>query len=221
MTIISDPAKALALDQEEGAIEEVNPLLQPRGFYSPILDLHDLNQYLKVLPFHMLTTGYYRQVLQTIAKGDWFTSIDLKDAYFHVPIALQHRRFLRFAYRGRHWQFRVLPFGLSLSPRVFTRCMMTALAPLQAQRIKVLPYLDDWVLFALFHAAPLPLDYGCHSPGLQGRESAIAIWRKKPLDQKCAATSWAAFRGVPMEDIQYGLRHPGPHLVHSPGFTGG
>ncbi|KAF1376106.1 hypothetical protein PFLUV_G00227220 [Perca fluviatilis] len=39
---------------------------------------------------------------------------------------------LRFAYQVRHWQFRVLPFGFSLSPRVFTRCMAAALAPLQS-----------------------------------------------------------------------------------------
>lgn len=164
MTVISDPVKALALDQElsallaKGAIEAVDPLLQPRGYYStyflvpkktggfrPILDLRGLNRYMKVLPFHMLTTA---EVLQTAAEGEWFTTVDLTDAYFHVPIAPQHRRFLRFAYRHRHWQFRVLPFGLSLAPRVFTRFVKAALAPLQACGLKILPYLDDWLLCA-------------------------------------------------------------------------
>ena len=164
MTIIGDPAKALALDQElstllaKGAIEAVDPLSHPRGFYStyflvakktggfrPVLDLRGLNRYLKVMPFHMLTTA---DVLQSVAHREWFTSIDLRDAYFHVPIARQHRQFLRFAYRGHHWQFRVLPFGLSLSPRVFTRCVAAALAPLQSQGMKILPYLDDWLVCA-------------------------------------------------------------------------
>ncbi|XP_074533298.1 uncharacterized protein LOC141796211 [Halichoeres trimaculatus] len=163
-TVISNPAKALALDQElsallaKQAIEAVDPLAHPRGFYStyflvpkktggyrPILDLRGLNQYLKRLPFHMLTTA---DVLRTVTEGEWFTSVDLADAYFHVPIAPQHRQFLRFAYKGRHWQFRVLPFGLSLSPRVFTRCVKAALAPLQSQGMKVLPYLDDWLICA-------------------------------------------------------------------------
>ncbi|XP_059932108.1 uncharacterized protein LOC132475134 [Gadus macrocephalus] len=72
MTVVNDPAKALALDQElstllaKGAIEPVDALLHPRGFYSrfflikkkdgsfrPILDLRGLNRFLKVLPFHM------------------------------------------------------------------------------------------------------------------------------------------------------------------------
>ena len=164
MTIINDPAKSLTLNQElsvllaKGAIEPVDPLLQPRGFYStyflvgkkggglrPILDLRELNRFLKVMPFHMLTTA---EVLRVVARGEWFTSIDLKDAYFHVPIAAHHRQFLRFAFQGRHFQFRVLPFGLSLSPRVFTRCVAAALAPLQAEGAKVLPYLDDWLICA-------------------------------------------------------------------------
>jgi len=59
-----------------------------------------------------------------------------------------HRQFLRFAFRGRHFQFMVLPFRLSLSPRVFTRCVAAALLPLQSQGMKILPYLDDWLICA-------------------------------------------------------------------------
>lgn len=84
--------------------------------------------------------------LQAISPGDWFTSIDLKDTYFHVPIARPHWRFLRFAFQGQHYQFRVLPFGLSLSPRVFSRCIAAALSPLQARGLKIMPYLDDWLI---------------------------------------------------------------------------
>ncbi len=43
-------------------------------------------------------------------------AIDLKDAYFHFSILLRHRPFLRFAFEGRAWQYRVLPFRLSCLP---------------------------------------------------------------------------------------------------------
>ena len=58
-------------------------------------------------------------VLQGIKQGDWLTTIDLKDAYF---TSLSHlgKQFLRFAFEGRAYQFCVLPFGISLAPRVFT-----------------------------------------------------------------------------------------------------
>ena len=162
-TVISNPVKAAALDQEldtllaKGAIEPVE-VGDRTGFYStyflvtkktggfrPILDLRGLNVYLKDLPFRMLTVA---DVLGAIAPGEWFTSVDLKDAYFHVPIAARHRQFLRFSYRGQRWQFRVLPFGLSLSPRVFSRCVAAALGPLHKQGLKILPYLDDWLICA-------------------------------------------------------------------------
>ncbi len=58
---------------------------------------------------------------QCIQPQDWFAAIDLKDAYFHISILPRHRPFLRFAFEDRAWQYRVLPFGLSLSPRVSRR----------------------------------------------------------------------------------------------------
>lgn len=76
-------------------------------------------------------------VLQTIVHNEWFTYVDMEDAYFHVPIARQHRQLLRFAYSGRYW---VLPFGVSLSLTVFSQVVAAALQPLQSQGMKVFPY---------------------------------------------------------------------------------
>ncbi len=42
----------------------------------------------------------------------------------------------------------VLPFGLALAPRTFTKCMDAALPPLRFQGIRVLNYLDDWLILA-------------------------------------------------------------------------
>ena len=95
--------------------------------------------------FKMLTT---RKILAHIRREDWFMSIDLKDAYFQIQIASRHRRFLRFAFEGRAYQYTVLPFGLSLAPRTFTKCMDAALAPLKLRGMRVLNYLDDWLIIA-------------------------------------------------------------------------
>ena len=94
--------RTLALRREifaliaKDAIERVDQRIQQGGFSSLyflipkkdagfrlILNLRGLNQFLKVLPFHMLRTA---EVLQAITPGDWFTSIDLKDAYFHISM---------------------------------------------------------------------------------------------------------------------------------------
>ncbi len=71
-----------------------------------------------------------------------------KDAYFHIQVVQRHRRFLRFAFGGKADQYKVLPFGLALAPRTFTKCMDAALAPLRLQGIRVINYLDDWLILA-------------------------------------------------------------------------
>ncbi len=97
------------------------------------------------LKFKMLT---FKQVMSLIRSEDWFVTIDLKDAYFHISILPQHRKFLRFAFRGKAYQYRVLPFGLALSPCTFTKCVDTVLAPLRIQGICILNYMDDWLILA-------------------------------------------------------------------------
>ncbi len=42
----------------------------------------------------------------------------------------------------------VLPFRLSLSPHVFTKVAEAALVPLREQGVRILNYLDDWLILA-------------------------------------------------------------------------
>ena len=142
----------------KNAIQEVNLERNPLGFYSkyflvkkkqggmrPILDLRCLNRYLKTFRFKMLTTS---TLLHKVRRGTFWTNIDLKDAYFHVSIYPPHRKFLRFGFDNRVYEYTVLPFGLSLSPRVFTKCTQAAIAPLRSQGIRLDTYLDDWLISA-------------------------------------------------------------------------
>ncbi len=110
------------------------------GGLRPILDLRVLNRVLHKLPFKMLNP--------CIRPQDWFAVIDLKDAYFHVSILPQCRPFLRFAFEGWAYQYKVLPLGLSLSPRVFTKVVEAALVPLRERGVRILNYLDDWLILA-------------------------------------------------------------------------
>ncbi len=84
------------------------------------------------------STAVIKQVVSQIRSKDWFVTIDLKDAYFHISILPQHRKFLRVALRGKSYQYRVLSFGLALSHRTFTKCVDATLAPLRLQSIRIL-----------------------------------------------------------------------------------
>ncbi|XP_051557284.1 uncharacterized protein LOC127442927 [Myxocyprinus asiaticus] len=134
----------------KGAIEPVPPAEMKKGIYSPYFIvpkkvLRVLNRALHRLPFKMLTQ---KRILVSIRHQDWFAAVDLKDAYFHVSILPRHRPFLRFAFEGQAYQYKVLPFGLSLSPRIFTNVAEAALAPLREVGIRILNYLDDWLILA-------------------------------------------------------------------------
>src|SRR4029434_7121644 len=94
-----------------------------------------------------------RRLVQFIRPNDWFITIDSKVAYFHVPIHHRHRRYLRFAFGGIAYQFNALPFGLSLAPRVFTKCVEAAIAPLRLRGLRVCNYLDDWLIASHSKAA--------------------------------------------------------------------
>ena len=91
---------------------------KPNNKWRPILDLSQLNLYLASASFKMETPETIRLSLQ---KGEWVTSLDFSDAYFHVPISQRSRKYLRFHLNGRTYQFTALPFGLSTAPLEFTK----------------------------------------------------------------------------------------------------
>ncbi|KAK3561314.1 hypothetical protein QTP86_030617 [Hemibagrus guttatus] len=127
-------------------------LLQPvfchpkkEGGLGPILDLWALNCALNTFKFRMLTL---KLIALQIRFEDWFVTIDFKDAYFHIGILPEHRKFLRVAFRAKADHYCVLPFGLALSLHTFTKCMDAALVLLHFQGIHVLNYLDNWPILA-------------------------------------------------------------------------
>lgn len=73
------------------------------------------------------------------------SSLDLKDAYFLIPIYKGHRKFLRFRFKGKLFQFLCLPFGLCTSPYVFTKIMKPVINNLRLQGIVMVLYLDDFL----------------------------------------------------------------------------
>lgn len=70
-------------------------------------------------------------IIQMVQPGDWMISVDLQDAYFHVAILPAFQKYLRMAVAHKHLQFQFLLFGLCTSLRVFSKVLITVLAPLR------------------------------------------------------------------------------------------
>ena len=167
----------ISLMLQKNTITEVPP--DSPGFYSnvflvrkasggwrPVIDLKNLNAHIHAPHFRMFTTS---SVLSSVEKGDYAFKIDLQDAYFHVPIHPSSRKYLRFAFKNRVYQFQVLPFGLNTAPQIFTRLGHTVTAYLHRQGISVIPYLDDWLIHHPDRLYLRPLQHHFHSLGLTDR----------------------------------------------------
>ena len=113
--VLRDPLQREAIGEavqamlDKHAIEVVENTSSP-GFYSriflvpkrgggirPVIDLSVLNGYLIRETFKMETPA---TISASLRRGEYTTSIDLKDAYFHIPMARSSRKFLRFEALG-------------------------------------------------------------------------------------------------------------------------
>ena len=118
---------------------------KPENKWRPILDLSQLNRYLKTDTFKMETPEMIQTSLQ---KGEWVTSLDFSDAYFHIPIHPRSRKYMRFFLNKRTYQFTALPFGLATAPLEFTKVVKEVKLMAQNKGIRIHQYLDDWLLRA-------------------------------------------------------------------------
>ena len=136
---------------EKGIVEEAsqvggqaisNIFLRPKkdGGHRLILDLTWVNRHVEYEHFKMTSI---QTALNMMRPECWMGSIDLKDAYYSVPVAEEHRKYLRFRWFGKLFQFRVLPNGLACAPRFFTKMLAPAYAILREQGIECFPYIDD------------------------------------------------------------------------------
>lgn len=71
-------------------------LLCKGGGLHPILDLHCL---IHTYRFKMLSL---KLIMSQMQSEDWFVTIDFKNAYFHIEILPEHRKFLKFAFGAKH-----------------------------------------------------------------------------------------------------------------------
>lgn len=140
----------------KGAIQKVEPcpgqfisrlflVTKKDGSFRPVVNLKPLNQFIAKAHFKMEGINMLKDLL---LEKDWMASIDLKDAYLSVAVAMEHRKYLRFAWAEQTYEFQCLPFGLSSAPRVFTKLLKPVVGFLRRQGIRLVIFLDDMLVLA-------------------------------------------------------------------------
>ena len=59
-------------------------------------------------------------------------SIDLKDAYYSVPIHKDYQKYLKFQWRGKLYHYTCFPNGLAICPRKFTKLLKPVFSNLRS-----------------------------------------------------------------------------------------
>ena len=204
---------------QEGAVVEVG---EPHGgFYStlflvpkkdggqrPVINLKALNSF--ILPQHFKMEGIHT-LKELMKPGDWFAKLDLKDAYFTIPMHSSQRKYLRFVLQGKTYEFKCLPFGLSSAPWVFTKTLKPVAALLREMGVRMVIYIDDILIMA-------------ESMELARQQVAALIYLLECLgfvihkDKKSVLTPAQVmdFLGLTVDSVLMELRLPGEKIKRIP-----
>lgn len=115
------------------------------GSWRPVIDLTYLNKFIEHGKFKMETQSTIQRAIQ---PADWMISMDLKDAYFHVPVEKEFHKYLQFQVRQDHLQFICLPFGLTTSPLVFSKVLLATVALIRLKGVRLYHYPDDLLILS-------------------------------------------------------------------------
>lgn len=142
--LISLGAVSPCVPTDDQFISKTFLVSKPNGDKRFILNLKNLNHFISKLHFKMED---YRTASKLVPVNGYMATIDLKEAYFLIKIRESDRKFLRFLFENKNnvitYEFNVMPYGLSVAPRVFTKIMKEVVAHLRFQGYKNVCYLDD------------------------------------------------------------------------------
>jgi hypothetical protein len=86
------------------------------------------------------------ETLDRLSRANWFTKLDLKDAYYRIPIRRGDEWKTAFRTRYGHFEYIVMPFGLTNAPATFQAYINRALTGLLDDYCVV--YLDDILIYS-------------------------------------------------------------------------
>ena len=85
-------------------------------------------------------------IYDQLTKATYFTKLDFKAGYFQVPLDARDRPKTAFSTRDGHFQFKVLPQGLTNGPPTFQRIVNQILGPNRWKHM--LAYIDDIIIYS-------------------------------------------------------------------------
>jgi len=128
--------------------EAIEPTMDQSGFYSPMFVVPKKDGGEGVVPYNQpqmadpvsstFQNGEHFLIERPLKSGNFMGKLDLKDTYLMVPIAKEHRQYLRFTWQNKALQFKSPPFGLATAPRTFTKLLKPVSVKLRQEGLRVI-----------------------------------------------------------------------------------
>ncbi|RLV63005.1 hypothetical protein DV515_00018719, partial [Chloebia gouldiae] len=130
---------------------------KPNGKYRLVQDLRAINEIVKDI--HPVVANPYTLLTSVSEQFEWFTVIDLKDAFFCIPLAIESIKYFAFEWedpatgRKKQLTWTRLPQGFKTSPTIFGNQLARELEEWKTTQVKepptsytILQYVDDILL---------------------------------------------------------------------------
>ena len=123
---------------------------KPSGAYHLVQDLSFINE--AVIPVHPLVNNPYNLLSKVPPTSSYFTVLDLKDAFFTVPLHPDSYFLFAFTWEepdsqsSRQLTWTILPQGFRDSPYFFGQALARDLSNFDAGSSTLLQYVDDLLL---------------------------------------------------------------------------
>ena len=105
-----------------------------------ILNLKSLNEH---VVYHHFKMESLSDVFKIIQPNCWMASVDLKDAFYTIPIHKEYQKFFKFIWQGKFFVFLGMPQGYSDAMRIFTKIMKPPFSTLRKQGHLSVAFVDD------------------------------------------------------------------------------
>ena len=110
-----------------------------------VVIMRNLNQF---IPYQNLKMKSLFCLHKSLQDGNYICKLNMKDAYFPVPLRHSPRTCVRFSWSGNLYDFLCLCFGLRLSsaPKVFTKLLKIPISIPRRINIWIVIYLDNMLM---------------------------------------------------------------------------
>ena len=84
-------------------------------------------------------------ILNLVTPLPYFTKINLKDAYYTIPVSPSRQKYFKFANNQDLYKFTCLHNSYCHGPRKFTKILKSPLSTLRLDNTTIAAYLDDFI----------------------------------------------------------------------------